>query len=476
MTRKLIIDESFGSIRAAVLEMDALCEIHIERQSVADQAESIYLGRVQSVKPSLHAAFVDIGTETNAFLPMRDGMILRCGDLMIVQGQAKQSTDTKGLRITDQVNLAGKWLVLLPAGNGVHVSKKIKDPALREMLLELGKQICPAGCGLIIRTAGEDVTEQLLYEEARSLHQIWQEILLKANGRTKPGLLYQRLPLHLRLARDLSDLSEIIVNSEKASEELKSLQSSGAISEATQIVHHQETNSLVFDVYNIETQIDKALKRRVWLPCGGYLIIDHCEAMTVIDVNSGKMVLGRDLEDTALRVNLEAAQEAARQLRLRDIGGIILIDFIDMRQEAHQQQLLSVMHDAVSRDRTQVNIEGFTRLGLMEMTRKRTHEQLRKSLRVSCSYCSGASEILSGDEVASRALRQIRRMIISGQRGPYVIRCGSAAMQALLRMHAPKEAEVYCVAASGRHAEKYDIEQIGTGMPLPSGACALKKD
>ncbi len=476
MTRKLIIDDSFGHIRAAVLENGALLEIHIEKQAADDQAENLFLGRVQSIKPSLHAAFVDIGTEINAFLPLREEMNLRCGDMIIVQGQAKQSTDTKGLRITDKVNLAGKWLVLLPGESGVHVSKKIKDPALRETLTALGKDICPPDCGLIIRTAGEGVTEQLLEDEAQSLYLLWQQIAAKAKGMTKPGLLHQRLPLYLRLARDMRDLSEIVINSKSGQRQLESMQKELALSADTQILHFQETSTLIFDAYNIETQIDKALKKRVWLPCGGYLIIDYCEAMTVIDVNSGKMILGRDLEDTALRVNLEAAQEAARQLRLRDIGGIVMIDFIDMREETHRHLLLKTMKEAVAGDRTQITVEGFTRLGLMEITRKRKHEQLRKSMRINCSYCSGMGEVLSGEEVACRALRQVRRMILGGQRGPFVIRCGASCAQALLSMASPEHADVYCCTTPGRHAEKYDIEQIGAGIPIPGGACPLKKD
>lgn len=474
MSRKLIIDDSLGYIRAALLEDGALCEIHIERKASSDQAESLYLGRIQSIKPALHAAFVDIGTQINAFLPMDDAQKLRCGDMVIVQGQAKQATDTKGLRITDRVNLAGKWLVLLPFGSGVHISKKIKDPALREALSKLGTRICPPDCGLIVRTAGEEVTEQLLEEESQLLYNLWQGIKIKAAGMTKPGLLHQQLPLYLRLTRDIGDIAQIVINSESGYHLLQTEQHQHRLSTDTQLEYHHESYSLLFDAYNIETQIDKALKKRVWLPCGGYLVIDHCEAMTVIDVNSGKMILGRDLEETALRVNLEAAQEIARQLRLRDIGGIIVVDFIDMRDVQHQEQLITKMKEAVLSDRTQVSIEGITRLCLMEITRRKKHDQLRKAMRCSCSYCSGMGEVLSGDEVARRALRQVRRMLLSGQRGPFVIRCSTPAAQALSGMPAPDLAEVYVAAVSGRHAEKYDIEQIGAGMPLPSGACALK--
>jgi len=473
MTRKLIVDDSLGYVRAALLEDGTLCEIHIEKQTADDQAESLFLGRVQSIKPALHAAFVDIGAELNAFLPLSDAAHLRCGDMIIVQGQAKQSTDTKGLRITDRINLAGRWLVLLPNEHGIHISKKIKDPALRKMLEDLGREICPEDCGLIIRTAGEDVTEALLREEVSSLHSSWSDIRGKANGMNRPGMLHRRMPLHMRLARDIRGLSEIVINSEKGYAELASARNSVILAQDTQIIRYPESNTLIFDAYQIESQIDKALKKRVWLPCGGYLVIDHCEAMTVIDVNSGKMILGRDLEDTAFRVNLEAAEEVFHQLRLRDIGGMILIDFIDMLEVAHQQELLTAMKEFAQRDRTQITIEGFTRLGLMEITRKRKHEQLRKSMRCGCSYCGSTGEVLSGDEVARRALRQIRRMMFSGQRGPFVIRCSPSAAQALSSMQPPAQVQVYCCSLPGRHAEKYDIEQVGSGIPLPSGACAL---
>ena len=474
MTKRLTIDDSLGYVRSAVVEDGKLCEIHIEKQCADDQAESIFLGRIQAIKPSLHAAFVDIGSPIQAFLPMKEGLQLRCGDMIIVQGQAKQSTDSKGLRITEQVNIAGKWLVLLPGGKGVHISKKIKDTALREELLILGKEICPENCGLIIRTAGEDVTRQRLEDEVQSLHALWQHISAVAKGMTKPGLLHQRQPLYMSYARDTADISQICINNEKGYNQLIEAQKQEKISSNTEILWDREEKQLIFDTYGVEHQIDRALKKRVWLPCGGYLIIDHCEAMTVIDVNSGKMILGRDLEDTALRVNEEAAREVIRQLRLRDIGGIILVDFIDMNAPEHREAIINLMKEEAAADRAQVSIEGFTRLGLMEMTRRRKHEQLRKALRCSCSYCSSQGEVLSGEEVARRAMRQVRRMIISGQRGPFVIRCAAAAAQVLLAMRSPENVQVYICTCAGKHAEKYEIEQIGMGMPLPSGACALK--
>ena len=461
-------------IRAAITEDGRLCELMIEKQNDDDQTESIFLGRVQSVRPSIHAAFIDIGMQQNAFLPIDEGRLLRCGEMLIVQGAAKQATDTKGLRITDKLNLAGRWLVLLPESSGVHISKKIKDAVLREELMACGKRICPSDCGLIIRTVSEDATEELLQQEAEKLYEHWTCIRRKADGMVKPGIISRRERLDMRLVRDYKDIAKIVVNCKSGYDSLKQAQESSVIADETKIELYPEESQLIFDAYCIEAQIDKALKKRVWLPCGGYLIFDHCEAMTVIDVNSGKMTLGRDLDDIALRVNLEAADEIARQLRLRDIGGIIVVDFIDMKHEAHRELLMDKVREAVKQDHTQVSVEGITKLGLLEMTRKRVHTTLHKALRSSCSYCSGAGEVLTGDEVARRALRQVRRMIISGQRGPFLIRCAASAAQALACMKAPEGYDVYVSAASGRHAEKYDIEQLGAGIGMPKDATALK--
>ena len=476
MTRELFIDDAPGYLRAALAEDGRLCEIHGEQSGGAGETESLFYGRVQAVKPSLKAAFVDIGTELNAFLPLEDTDTLRCGDGVIVQGQARQATETKGLRVTRKINLAGKWLVLLPGQSGVHISKKVKDAELREALFDIAQAICPPGCGLIVRTASEDVTQELLKEEARSLHETWLEVEKKAAGMSRPGLLHGRLPLHMRMIRDLQGLDRIVISSQAGYGALLAAQQEQRIAKETRIELFGEERQLIFDAFGIEPQIDKALKKRVWLPCGGYLVLDFCEAMTVIDVNSGKMLLGRDPEETALRVNLEAAEEIARQLRLRDIGGIVLADFIDMRMEEHRQMLLERMREALSADRAQARVEGITRLGLMEMTRKRTHAQLHKALRVRCSYCSGDAEVLSGEEVARRALRQVRRLLLSGQRGPFVIRCSPSAAQALEAMPLPRqEVSVYALASPGRHAERFDIEQTGAGIPIPREARPLKK-
>ena len=477
MERTIAIDRSLGVTRAAVIEDGALCEMHIEREAEVSQTESLFYGRVQAVKPSVCSVFVNVGLELNAFLPLREGVSPRPGDWLIVQGAASQSVRTKGLRVTDRPMLAGKWLVLLPGDSGVRLSKKIRDEAQRERLREAGEAVCPEGFGLIVRTASA-ASPDALREEAQELVSRWRMIERRAAGMTAPGLLWQREPLYRALARDLGgpELARITVNDAACYEALLDEQAAGRVDAQTEIALYDESERgmLLFDVLGLEAQIDRALRRRVWLPCGGVLAIDPCEAMTVIDVNSGKMTQGRDIEETALRVNLEAADEIARQIRLRDIGGIIVVDFIDMAREEHREQLVMRMREAAAKDRSAVRVEGMTRLDLMELTRKRKGEELRRRLCAPCGRCGGEGETLSPEETALRALRDVRRRAISGQRGPFVIECDKRCAQALAGHESPLEGvQVYGCGAHGGKAERYRVVQIGENEAPPAGAVRL---
>lgn len=478
MKREIYLDGSLGQIRAAVVEDGLLRELHMERNAEKKLTETVFLGRVEQVRPSVGAAFVNIGQPLNAFLPLAPEDHYRCGDMILVQGAAKQATETKGLRVSARLNLAGKWLVLIPVESGVHISKKVKDAALREELTRLGMEICPPDCALIVRTASEDVTAEAMQEEAQRLYARWLEIDRLARSGMRPGIVCDSVTLDLRLVRDMGGktLASVVTNDESCYRRLLAEQEAGRIPEQTALTLYPEKETLLFDVFGIEMQIDKAMKKRVWLPCGGYLIIDPCEAMTVIDVNSGKMVLGRDAEETAIRVNMEAADEIARQIRLRDIGGIIVVDFIDMAEKENRAALIDRMKLAVKDDRSVVKVEGMTRLGLLEMTRKRVNASLDKTLRCTCTYCSGMGTLIAPEETAKRALRQVRRLALSGQRGPFVIRCASAVANALLSEKSEIEAPIYALGMPSKHAERFDIEQIGETAPIPFGAEAIKKD
>ena len=474
--RTLVFDSQINWMRAAVIENGLLCEMHMSRANDTDPTESLYLGVVEQIRPSLCAAFVDIGLEQNAFLPIQEGEQIRCGDEIIVQGAAKQAVDSKGLRVTRRINLSGKSIVLIPGETGVHISKKIKDAEHRALLFDAGCSVCPEGYGLIVRTASLDLTEQMMRNEAQTLCSRWENARLKARGMKAPGLVWAHPALDEQMIRDLSgrDLNRIVTNQKKQYERLLIWQDAGFILQQTDIELHDEMRrGLVFDAFGAEAQLDKALKKRVWLPGGGYLIIDSCEAMTVIDVNSGKMSIGKGIEETALQVNMEAAVEIARQIRLRNTGGMIVIDFIDMKLPQNRDKVQERLSASVSGDTSKVEVHGFTRLGLMELTRRREKAELRKQMRVSCSYCSGAGELLSGEAVAVKALQQIRRLSSAGQRGPFLVRCAKAAADALTSMINPlEEADIY-VLPSGMHAERTEIEQISCGAKGPDGAFAL---
>lgn len=477
MKRELIFDCAPDWLRAAVVEDGVLCELHSEPVGSLKATESLFYGRVEQIRPSVGAAFVNIGLERNGFLPLDElgDAPLRCGDMLIVQGAARQETEGKGLRLTVRVNLAGKGLVLVPGGSGAHVSKKVKDAQARAQLLEAAQALCPEGCGLIVRTASQDVTMALLEEEADMLFGQWQDAKRRAAGMTRPGVLMERLPLDRRLVRDMAgrELHRIVTNSAESAEAYAGMQRGGLIPDSARIERFEETEQLIFDALGIEPQIDRALKKRVWLPCGGYLIIDRCEAMTVIDVNSGKMILGRSTEDTALRVNFEAAREVARQMRLRDMGGMVVVDFIDMALPEHREALVRALRDAAKEDRAQVKVFGLTQLGLMELTRKRVHAELHRQLCAPCTYCAGTGEVLSPDEVARRALYAVRRKALSGQPGPYLVRLSPAAARALSGRVCPGECAVYALGVPGRHAETFDIEPVDPAAGLPKGAVRL---
>ena len=474
MKRELIIDCKSGGMRAAVLEDGELVELHVENGMPESQTETLYYGRVQAVRPSVHAAFVEIGQELNAFLPLEEGMKLKSGDMLIVQGVAKQTTQSKGLRVSARVNLTGRGLVLIPGETGVHISKKVKNPEMRARLAEIGREICPPECAVIIRTASENVTAEQLKAEAEILLSTWQDACQRAKGMVKPGILVKPEPLPMRLMRDLAgNLERVVINDREDFEALCQAQKDGRLPQETRIEYADEQKTLLFDAFNLETSIDKALKNRVWLPCGGYLVFDFTEALTVIDVNSGKMIAGKSMEETVLRVNLEAVKELARQIRLRDVGGIIVVDLIDMEKEKNRQAVLAALKEAAKSDRMPVKVEEITRLGLLEMTRKRKGEQLRRALRTTCSVCSGSGELLGEEEIARRALRQARRMALAGQRGPFVIGLAEKAAKVLETMPQPDNCPPIYALASGGYREKFSVMQPGEGE-IPEQAVALQ--
>ncbi len=434
MSKEILASVDPFEVRVAVLEDGVLSGILVERGEPL--AGNIYKGRVASVLPGMEAAFVDIGLERNAFLPLSDirseriggeeledpigrGRIterLRVGQEILLQ-VTKEPRGSKGARATTYVALPGHYVVLMPTVSGVGVSRRIDNEHERKRLRGLAERLRPPRAargermGLIVRTAAEGVGEPDLADDVRFLAQVWEGVTDRARTARAPALLYQDLGLVGRVVRDLftGNVDRFIVDSASELERIRVVLAGipGELLERLQL--HAGARPL-FEAYGVEREIERALHRKVWLRSGGYLVFDRTEAATMIDVNTGKYVGKTDQPSTILRTNLEAAEEVARQLRLRDIGGIILVDFIDMESEKHRRRVVAALQEAVKADRTKTHIIDLTALGLVELTRKRVYQNLDEIMRIPCPYCEGRGRVLSPQSVAVRVRREVTRL------------------------------------------------------------------
>ncbi len=428
MAKEILVNVEQFEVRVAVVEDGVLTGILIERQEPL--AGNVYKGRVASVLPGMEAAFVDIGLERNAFLHVADvrayrvggdepedqigrGPIaerLRVGQEILVQ-VTKEPRGTKGARVTTYLALPAHYLVLMPTVTGVGVSRRIESEQERKRLRAIAERLRPDGMGLIVRTAAEGVEEADLADDVRFLRQLWTRVAERARAGRAPALLYQDLGLIRRVVRDLftGEVDRFIIDSPREYERVRDLVGSFAPELRDRIRLHEGAEP-IFDAHGVEREVERALHRKVWLRSGGYAVFDRTEAATVIDVNTGKYVGKTDLASTILKTNLEAAQEIARQIRLRDIGGIILIDFIDMEQERHRRRVMAALQEAVRADRAKTHVIDLTALGLVEITRKRVYQDLEELMRIPCPYCEGRGRVLSPRSVAVRVRRELRRL------------------------------------------------------------------
>ena len=406
----ILINCSPRETRVAVLIDGILEDLHIERVANRGLVGNVYMGRVLRVLPGMQSAFVDIGFERTAFLHILDieGARLENGEYkpiekMLTDGQrllvqvSKDPIGTKGARLTTTISLAGHKLVYLPQDPHIGVSQRIEDEARRENLREQCTRLRPAEekGGYIVRTCAEESASDVeLIEDMRYLSALWKTIKAQTAKASAPSLLYEDLPLAKRVLRDLvqAETGHIYVDSRQNFEALKDFARKYVPSAEALLVHYTGERPL-FEVYGVDEEIERALGRRVPLKSGGYLVVDQTEAMTTIDVNTGGFVGKRDFSQTVFKTNLEAAQTIARQLRLRNLGGIIIIDFIDMASDEHRAAVLSELRRAAAADRTKLTISDFTELGLVEMTRKRTRESLSHVLCETCPVCGGRGEI-----------------------------------------------------------------------------------
>ncbi|WP_150242943.1 Rne/Rng family ribonuclease [Nocardiopsis quinghaiensis] len=415
--RDLVIRRIGDRTQIAVLEDDVLVEHYVDRATHRSYVGNVYLGRVQNVLPSMEAAFVDIGKGRNAVLyagevnwdsfgldsqPKRIESVLKSGQPVLVQ-VTKDPVGHKGARLTSQISLPGRYLVYVPGGSMTGISRKLPDKE-RARLKQILKKVMPSGAGVIVRTAAEGASEEELERDITRLAKQWDSIKRKSKSANAPALLNSEPDLTVRVVRDVfnEDFSSLVVAGDEAWTTVHEYVDYVAPNLAERLSHWTEDRD-VFAAYRIDEQINKALERKVWLPSGGSLVIDRTEAMTVVDVNTGKFTgQGGNLEETVTKNNLEAAEEIVRQLRLRDIGGIIVIDFIDMVLEANRDLVLRRMLECLSRDRTKHQVAEVTSLGLVQMTRKRVGQGLLEAFSHSCEHCNGRGLVLTSDPAEGR--------------------------------------------------------------------------
>ncbi|HWM44419.1 MAG TPA: ribonuclease G [Burkholderiales bacterium] len=425
MSEEILINVTPRETRVAVIGSGVVQELLIERAASRGLVGNIYMGRVARVLPGMQSAFVEIGLERAAFLHVADiwdhrdtpiEKTLSEGQPILVQ-VVKDPIGSKGARLSTQVSIAGRLLVYLPASTPhgdrhIGISQKIEDENGRAALRERLKEILPAEekGGFIVRTLAESASEQELRADVAYLQELWKAIRERSLGAEPPKLLYQDLSLAQRVLRDMvtADGVRVLVDSRENFQKLTAFAERYMPQVRGRLEHYTGERPL-FDLHNVEPEIEKALSRRVELKSGGTLIIDQTEALTTIDVNTGGFVGSRNFDDTVFKTNLEAAQAIARQLRLRNLGGIIILDFIDMESVEHRNAVLEELRRALARDRTRITLNGFTTLGLVEMTRKRTRESLARVLCEPCPTCAGRGEVRTAHTVCYDILREILR-------------------------------------------------------------------
>jgi len=503
MNNEIIVNAERGETRVALLEGSSFTELHIERGSDRNVMGSVILGRVSRVLPGMQAAFVDIGLEKAAFLYAGDYIdtksqtsggddsnprrrrgngrshiqidaILKEGQEIVVQ-IAKEPIGTKGARITSQISIPGRHLVLTPGSSRVGVSRRIGSDRERRRLREIVDKIRPEKLGFIIRTAGDGVRDADLEADVRYLTKVWKTVQRSAQNARAPKVLYAEPELALRMIRDLSgpDTKRIAIDSAETYRTVRAFVDE-FVAEPRPHLEHYEGQTPIFDHFGLESQIQANLERRVFLKSGASLIIDQSEALTSIDVNTGRFVGRRNLEETVLKTNLEAVKEIAHQLRFRNIGGIVILDLIDMESASNRDRVYRALAEALRQDKARTNILKISELGLVEMTRKRTRENLVQTLCEPCPYCEGRSYVLSSESVAFSIIREVRKDLPRFSGRQIAISVNPSVAEALLAPENEALAdlgsdlgfEIEVRARPGLHQEQFEVQARGRGEPV----------
>lgn len=431
MYKEILIQVSDDETKAAVLEDGKPVEIYIEREPDRRLVGNIYKGIVKNVLPGMQAAFVDIGMDKNAFLYVDDALaynswqenggglafpaglhpnirdIIKEGQEIIVQ-ISKEALGNKGARVTTQLTVPGRFLVLMPSVDYIGISKRITSDEERERLRAITEEVKPEQMGVIVRTVAEGASREDLEQDMESLLKIYQRVKQRIQQTSAPALIHKDLALVQRILRDIfaDNVQKLSVNSRSVMEKVIEYLDVMDVSLKNRVFLSDTVN--LFEKYAVDQEIIQALKRKVWLKSGGYLVIDETEALTAFDVNTGKFVGSTDFADTVLRTNAEAAKEIARQIRLRNIGGIIIVDFIDMQNSAHRDEILRILEEEIKNDKMKVNVLGITQLGLVEMTRKKVGHSLSSTLEKACPMCEGKGKMLSEETVFIKLKKDLR--------------------------------------------------------------------
>lgn len=439
--KEFVINVAPLETRIALIEDGRLAEMVIEREESKSLVGNIYKGRVDSIVPGIQAAFIDIGQPKNGFLYVSDiAGAEGTGDFVFEEGTVKPSEKghrgkppsiesllkknqpimvqvskdmlgTKGVRLTNYLTLPGRYIVFMPTVKHLGISRKIEDDRERERLRRTLQGIRPPGVGLILRTAGEGKKKGEFQDDVRYLNKVWDDVKTKMETGKAPCLLHEDLSPILRIVRDLftNDIDKLTVDSADEFERILSFLDTFAPNLKKRVKHYNAKRP-IFDKFGIEKELAKALNRQVYMKSGGYICIDQTEALVAIDVNTGRFTGSKHLEDTVFKTNLEAAEEIARQVRLRDMGGIIVVDFIDMKSERNKRELIHKLQDCLKNDRAKTTVSEVSELGMIEMTRKRVKHNLVKSLSQTCPYCEGSGLVRSVTTMMLETLRELTRL------------------------------------------------------------------
>lgn len=452
MKKEIIINSSIGETRIAILENGRLVELFVEQPEYERMVGDIYLGKVVNVVQGMHAAFVDIGLKQDAFLHFSDigDVLLDYRDFISLNGVRKkprrsryrpipkegqkilvqiikEPISRKGARVTTELSFPGRFLVLVPNSDLVGVSKKIQRQREKRDLKKFARELKPEGFGLIVRTVAEDKDEETLKADLDNLVKQWDKFTKKLKNMSSPGLVYKDVAMASSVIRDLftNDVTRVRLDSRKLYKEITTYLKDVA-PHLVKRVEFYNGRKPIFDRFGIESEFEKCLSRKVWTPSGGYLIFDQTEALVAIDVNSGKYIGGKVPEVNILKINLEAAREIARQLRLRDIGGIIVIDFIDMLDPKNKKKLRDEFMRELRRDRAQANISQISEFGLIEMTRERVRPSLLYAFSEPCPTCDGLGRVMSKSTVLTKIERWIKRFKSERKEWSLVVRVHSS--------------------------------------------------